>query len=171
MIRHIVLAILLLLAPGAAQAQQYGVNPCVQIPSTVTGGGAAGCQGVSVAYPLPVGPSAMSVNGATPTHVISAASTNATNIKATAGNVYSVVGINTNAATAFLKLYDKATAPTCNTDTVVATYPMVQNVPFSAPSIVGKAFVNGIGLCITGGIADNDNTSATTGIAVNLDFK
>lgn len=163
------LATILIAGPVHAQAP---VAPCVTIPATAQGNpGMANCQPVTTLYPLPAGPTAMAAGGATPTHLLSTASTNSTNIKATAGQVYNITGFNTNAATAFLKFYDKATAPTCNTDTVVATYPLVQNIPLPVNIQVGKTFLLGIGLCITGAIADNDNTNATTGIAVSLDFK
>jgi len=170
MLARLLAAAAFCLFASGAWAQQ--VKVCVPVATTAAIGGAYNCLDVTTANPFPAGPTASSTGGATPTHVVSTASTNATAIKTTGGTVYSVTGINTNATTAFLKLYDVATGtPTCNTSTVVATYPMVQNVPFSAPSIVGKNFVNGIGLCITGAIADNDNTNATTGIAVSVDFK
>lgn len=111
--------------------------------------------------------------GATPTHVLSTASTNSTSIKATPGNVYEVVAINTTATIYYLKFYDTAGAPTCNTATVVLTFP----VPFGTsssgggyviPVPVGASFKNGIGICLTAGIADNDNTNAATGVAINI---
>lgn len=107
-------------------------------------------------------------------HYLSTASTNATSVKATPGALYSVVAVNTSATVYYLKLYDKATAPTCASDTVVQTYPVPPNtaynpvvIPFTAP--VG--FQAGIGFCLTGGIADNDNTNAATGVAINLVFR
>lgn len=110
--------------------------------------------------------------GAIPTHILSAASTNSNLITTAAPHIiYDVTAFNTNATTAYLKFYDVAVAPTCNISSVVATYPLVQNVPFSIASIVGKQFNNGVGICITGGIADNDNTNATTGIVVDITFK
>src|SRR4051812_27164081 len=52
--------------------------------------------------------------GETPLHVLSTASTNS-NLIGTARPhlLFDVIAINTNAATAFLKFYDSATAPTC----------------------------------------------------------
>ena len=47
----------------------------------------------------------------------SAATTNATNVKATAGNIYTINLSNNGAAAAYFKLYNKATAPTVGTDT------------------------------------------------------
>lgn len=111
---------------------------------------------------------------ATPVHYLSAASTNATNVKASAGTVTSVTAVNTTATLYYLKLYDKASAPTCGTDTPVQTYP----VPASATGagltvnpVNGFAFSLGIGFCLTGGIADADTASAATGVAINLGYK
>jgi len=111
-----------------------------------------------------------------PFHLISQASTNSTNIKPAAGQVVTVVAINTTATIYYLKFYDLAVAPTCNTSTVVLTFP----VPFGATSAGGglsvplpqaAQFLNGIGICLTGGIADNDNTNAATGVAIDVFFK
>src|SRR5690242_4134795 len=52
-------------------------------------------------------------------HLISAATTNATNIKASAGQVYGYDIYNNNAAVRFVKFYNKATAPTVGTDTPI----------------------------------------------------
>ena len=118
-------------------------------------------------------PIAGPANGAFPAHYLSAANTNSTNVAAVKTNIYEIVAVNTTATLYFLKLYDKATAPTCGTDTPVMTLP----IPFgtsssgggvSVPIPVGAQFINGFGFCITGGIADNDSTSAATGIAVNF---
>lgn len=120
----------------------------------------------------PIPQSSIGCNGETPLHVLSAASTNSTLIGASRPHLlFDVVAINTNAATAFLKFYDTAAAPTCNTATVVHTIPLVQNIPVAYNSARGFAFSNGIGICITAGIADTDNTNATTGIAVSFGFK
>lgn len=145
---------------------QNAVRPCIGIPAAQQ----ANCVPIDTGNPLPV-TGAVSGGGGTQKQVISTASTNATSIKAAAGTLYDIVGINTNAATAYLKFYDKASAPTCASDTVLGTYPLIQNIPVSVPSWVGKAFSLGIGLCITAGIAANDNTNATTGIAVSLNYK
>lgn len=103
--------------------------------------------------------------------VISTASTNATSIKTSPGVFYSVHAVNTNATTAYLKLYNTSGAPTCNTSTVIANFPLVQNVPFNASFPNGASYGPGLGLCITGAQASNDNTNATTGITVTLTYK
>jgi hypothetical protein len=114
---------------------------------------------------------AVPCTAASPTHYLSAASTNATSVKNAAAALYAISAVNTNAATAYLKFYDKATAPTCNSDTVVMTVALVQNVPVNLSPQIGVAFANGIGFCITAAAADNDNTAATTGITLSLATK
>ena len=111
--------------------------------------------------------------GGTPYHYISGASTNSTNLKATGGRVYLVIAMNTNAAARYVKLYDKATAPTCGTDTPVQTYMLP---PSNSGAVInlgnGLNFQNGIGFCITGGMADNDTTAVSANdVALNLSWR
>lgn len=90
-------------------------------------------------------------------NAVMAATTNATVVKASAGFVDTVMVSNNGATIAYVKIYDKATAPTCGTDVPVlrlqafaaAAGPMVLNIPG------GRAFANGIGYCAVTGIADN----------------
>jgi len=55
----------------------------------------------------------------------SAATTNATNVKTTYGNLYSLQLQNTSASARYLKLYNKATAPTVGTDISTVLYRVV----------------------------------------------
>lgn len=120
-------------------------------------------------------PSLCGCVGATPVKVDSAASTNATSVKATVGLLCSVVAINTTATLYYLKFYNTAAAPTCNSDTVVQKFPVPASTsggpPVQIPFPDGMKFTTGIGLCLTGGIADNDNTNAATGVAISLGYK
>jgi hypothetical protein len=90
----------------------------------------------------------------------SAATTNATSVKASAGTIYSVTASNTGAAAAFVKLYNLATAPTVGTSTIAITLSVpaggTLNVPFGEP---GVRFSTGIGLAITNLAADTDTTA------------
>lgn len=52
------------------------------------------------------------------------ATTNATSVKATAGTIYAIVVSNTHSAVQFLKIYNKASAPTVGTDVPVLTIPV-----------------------------------------------
>lgn len=107
----------------------------------------------------------------TMSHQLTTASTNARNWKTSAGLVPSLSAINTTGTIYYLKFYDVAGTPTCNTDTVIGTYP-IPATPASTGSgiatLIGATFSNGIGTCVTGGIADNDNTNAAAGVAITL---
>jgi hypothetical protein len=103
---------------------------------------------------------------ATPTSltVNSAATTNATSVKGSAGTLYGVSVSNTGAAAAFVKFYNKATAPTVGTDVPVITL----SIPASgtvSPYLgdLGYRFATGIALAITNLAADSD----TTAVAAN----
>lgn len=111
--------------------------------------------------------------GSSSAHVISAATTNSTNLTTSRSIMTGFRAFNTNAATAFLKFYDLATAPTCNSSTVKLTVPLVQNALITDAQLQfwGVVFNAGIGVCITGAIADTDNTAATTGIAVDVYYQ
>ncbi|CAB5155703.1 hypothetical protein UFOVP149_24 [uncultured Caudovirales phage] len=94
----------------------------------------------------------------------SAATTNATSVKATAGRLFSVAVSNQNAAARFVKLYNKASAPTVGTDIPVMVIPLAassaQVIDFGA---FGSQFALGIAYAITGLIADADTTVVTAG--------
>jgi len=116
----------------------------------------------------------ITAQAATPVHYLSTASTNATNVKAAAGTLHSITAVNTTATIYYLKIYDKATAPTCGTDTPVQTYPVPASATGAGLTVnpfPGFAFTSGIGFCLTGGIADADTASAATGVAINLGYR
>ena len=90
----------------------------------------------------------------------SAASTNATSVKTSAGNLYSIAASNVGAAAAFLKIYNKASAPTVGTDVPVLTIPIaasgVAQVNFGSQ---GFRMGTGIAFSITNLAADSDATA------------
>lgn len=96
----------------------------------------------------------------TPSNVNSTATTNATLVKGSAGTLYNIGASNTGAAAAFIKLYNKATAPTVGTDVPVLTLvvPASGNVDFDLGPM-GHRFSAGIGLAITNLAADSDTTA------------
>lgn len=156
---------------GAAIAQGNGTAATairVALPTDGTGvvGLIAGTANIGA-----VNPAAAATGGATAAHILSAATTNSNSIKGSAGTLYTVHALSTNAATAYLKFYNIATAPTCASDTVLLTYPIVQNVPLAVDMPVGAAFSAGIGICITAAAADSDNAAATTGITLSVTYK
>lgn len=96
-----------------------------------------------------------------PSNINSAATTNGTLIKGSAGTLFSINAFNNGGAAAYVKLYNKATAPTVGTDIPVLVIPVPagsQNQPFTLGTL-GHRFALGIGLAITGGSADNDTTA------------
>lgn len=110
--------------------------------------------------------------GASQSKTVSAASTNATVVKASAGQVFGIVVNNVNAAVRYLKLYNKATAPTVGTDVPVKTIaiPAGQVVEITRPG--GLEFSAGIAFALTTEATD----AGTTGVAanehvVNIDYK
>lgn len=115
-----------------------------------------------------------SLAGATPYKLNSAASTNATSVKASTGKVYSIVLTNQNAATRYVKFYNKSSAPTVGTDTPVwvcavpggsAGAGMVVALPMPLK------FSTGIAFAITTGAADSDTGAvAANDVIVNLGY-
>jgi hypothetical protein len=92
--------------------------------------------------------------------IASAATTNATSVKASAGNLYNINASNAGAGAAYLKLYNKATAPTVGTDIPILIIPIPAsgnvNIEFGR---IGRRFNTGIALAITGAFAHTDTTS------------
>ncbi len=118
-----------------------------------------------------VHPVAHTAGGATPYKLVSAASTNATSVKASAGQVYSIVATNSNAAARYLKLYNKASAPTVGTDTPVQVYMLPAGGGVSITLPVGMIFATGIALATTTGAADSDTGAvALSEILINLTY-
>lgn len=101
--------------------------------------------------------------------LISAATTNATSVKASAGLLCGYIFGNQNGAVRYLKLYNKASAPTVGTDVPKLTIPMpggaTGHVSFPNPI----EFDTGIALALTTGVADaNAVAVAADEIVVNL---
>lgn len=112
--------------------------------------------------------------GATPCYITSAASTNATSCKGSAGTLYTVSAVNTTATLYYLRLYNTAAAPTCSSATG-----FIESIPVPAATTgagyvrdvsVGDAYGTGIGFCLTGGGSSTDNTNAATGVYLSLHY-
>lgn len=121
----------------------------------------------------PGNPTASTTGGYTPFKLISAASTNATNIKASAGTIGYITASSINAAARYLKIYNTAGAPTVGTDVPVHTFIIPgntagtgTNIPLPGPGI---SMSTGISIAITTGITDADTGAvALNEIAVNI---
>ncbi|MFZ3184245.1 MAG: hypothetical protein WA173_08880 [Pseudomonas sp.] len=90
----------------------------------------------------------------------SAATTNAASVKASAGTLAGLNASNIGAAVAYLKLYNKASAPAVGTDVPVLTIPIpAGNVVSLDFGTLGRVFTTGIALAITNLAADSDATA------------
>jgi hypothetical protein len=106
--------------------------------------------------------------------VIGAATTNATVVKASAGQVYEIVVTNINAAVVYLKLYNKATTPDEN-DTPVWRMAIPGNTAGAGLAKTfpnGLAFGTGISYRVVGGVADNSTTAVSANEQlINVGYK
>jgi hypothetical protein len=135
--------------------------------ATITANAAAGDGGIAFTQiagnPVISGATAASSSQTAPFNrhrALSAASDTPTNVKNSATNLAYCYVANDGGTKAFLKFYDKATAPS-NADTPVAT---ILLPPGSGQVIVNDAllrhpFTLGLGYRMVGLIADNDNTA------------
>jgi hypothetical protein len=106
---------------------------------------------------------------ATPYILNSLATTNGALILTGTSGLHAFYASNIGATTAYVKLYNKATAPTVGTDVPAMVIP----VPSNATNGLGTAtlpigtngfrFALGLGIAITGGVADSDTTAVTAG--------
>lgn len=103
--------------------------------------------------------------------VSAAASTNATSVKASAGRVYAITAYNAAATVRYLKLYNKASAPTVGTDVPVLTiaFGPLQQLSLTLMD-VGIYFSTGIAYALTTGSADSDTGALTAADVVGLNI-
>lgn len=154
-------------------AQINGVTPLMGNGATGTGS-----QRVTISdnqTPFGVIPTPGTSGGLSLSATQSAASTNSTSVKGSAGQVFHIHAINTTATLYYLRLYNSSSAPTCSSSTgFVMTIPIPASATGAGVVIdtgLGFAFSTGIGFCLTGGGANNDNTNAATGVYVNIGYK
>lgn len=143
----------------------------VELPTDGTG--VVGITGTVTVVPTPtVG------TGCTPYHLSggTAASTNSTNIKGSAGVVCVLSAINTTSTLYYLKVYNSASAPTCSSATdLTHVFPIPHNSGAGNgmiyPIALNEVYSTGIGFCVTGGGGDTDNTNAATGVYIEGSYK
>lgn len=97
----------------------------------------------------------------------SAANTNPTVAKASAGSLYTVTGYNASAGVIYLKFYNKATAPTVGTDVPVLTLALPALSAFSF-NLNGFPFTTGIAYGMATGAADNSAVAVAAGDVLGL---
>lgn len=110
--------------------------------------------------------------GFTPYNLISANTTNATNVKASSGTVYLLTAMNNAATICYLKVYNKASAPTVGSDTpvLILMLPATGGVSVPLPPI-GIAFGTGISFALTTNLVNSDTTAvAANQVTVNLGY-
>lgn len=107
-------------------------------------------------------------------HLVGAATDNATNIKASAGQVYSITAFNLSASPRYLKFHNTAGTPTAGSG-VTDTFLIPGNT--SGAGLVlnidkGIAFGTGIGITIVTGIADSNTTAiGASEVVINVYYK
>lgn len=162
---------------GAVSGTEMQVDVVAALPAGTNAiGKLAANSGVDIGDVDVTSTAAATSGGSTPGKVTSAASTNLTTVKASAGQLFSLCAFNTNAAAAYLKLYNKASNPTLASDTPVQVF----TIPGSATGagfvlpipVCGMAFGTGIALAITTGAADTDTGAvAANEVVVSYSFK
>jgi len=164
----------LLVTPDANSAvnvaQINGVTPLMGAGNTGTGS-----QRVTIATDqatVSVNDNGSTSGGASTCYITSAASTNSTSCKGSAGQIYGISAVNTTATTYYLRLYNSSSAPTCSSATgFIRTIPVLATGGAVEMRQVGAAFGTGIGFCLTGGGSSTDNTNAATGVYITLEYK
>lgn len=170
------LAVALILAavPAAAQAPTYLVDGPGGTAVPVASGGAGDVDSSTVR--IVNANDGMTLTG---TGVTSAATTNATSVKASAGRLIGMWLLNETTTKYYIRFYNLATTPACNSATgFVQSFPIP---PAAASGQVngyslsfapyGFAFTTGIGYCITANAASTDNNAAAVGIYGRLGVK
>lgn len=100
----------------------------------------------------------------------SAATTNSTLVKASAGRLFAVQGYNASGTVAYLKIYNKATAPTIGTDVPVKTIALPATTIFALDWPLGLYFPLGIGFGLTTAVADNSTAAVAAADILGLNF-
>jgi len=162
--RLLLLALLLWAAPVFAQ------QPVKTVTGSLTGI-EAGSNLIGETIPVST---ATTTDSLSTCYTASAASTNSTNCKGSAGNVYGIHVSNTTTTTYYLRMYNTSSAPTCSSSTgYVETIPAFDTAKGSVNGRMGlaQAYSTGISFCLTGGGSSTDNTNAATGVTVTILYK
>lgn len=116
---------------------------------------------------------------ATPTgttyNLVTTVSNNLNNIKNAAGNLFEITVSNPTATAAYVKLYNKASAPVVASDVPVMTIA----IPATAAGVgeksfnfgaIGKRFATGIAIAVVGAAVATDATNTVAGIQINATY-
>lgn len=140
------------------------------LPAALAAGGGLKVEGVAGGVAQPVNLQPTTSGGSSMYRNLDLGTTGQV-VKNASGQLYGYYIYNNASATRFLKLYDKATAPT-NSDTPVMTYPIPAGSAANVAFPNGVAFASGISVRATTGIADNDTGAPSTNdVVTNLNYK
>lgn len=98
----------------------------------------------------------------------SAASVNATSAKASAGRIFTIIAYNTTASTIYLKVYNKASAPTVGSDTPILTLPIPPGGGLAIDWAKGFYCSTGIAYALTTSVADAGSAAVGAGDVTGL---
>lgn len=159
--------------PATSSVMMAGFE-CDETATDSVDEGDAGAARMTADRKVIVNPQPHTAGGLSMSSVIGAATTNATVVKASAGQVYEIVVTNINAAAVYLKLYNKATTPDEN-DTPVWRMAIPGNTAGAGLAKTfpnGLAFGTGISYRLVGAVADNSTTAVSASEQlVNVGFK
>lgn len=155
---------------GSLKITARGSGAAIQPATTLAGGTTAATQSTgSTSAAWLIAAAGIANNLTTTTSVNSAASTNAANVKTTAGTVYNIFIHNASAATRYVRFYNKASAPTVGTDVPVQVIAVPAGSSKEITSPVGIKYGTGIGYSITAAAGATDATAVAAG-DVQLSF-
>lgn len=104
-------------------------------------------------------------------HLVSAATTNETTVKASAGQVYGITVYNNAGYPVYVKFHNTASTPTPGSG-VVRTFGVQAGTQAFYSQPAGIAFGTGIGITIVKGIADNNSTAvAASDCVLDVEYK
>lgn len=99
------------------------------------------------------------------------ATTNATSVKTGAGNILELSATNIGTSMIFIKLFNKASAPTVGTDIPIVIIPVAAGTVAAYEfGHLGKRFNAGIAYAITANAADSDTTAITAGSKLHMTY-
>ncbi len=124
------------------------------------------------AFAVQAQPTPVTSGGLSKCFLVAAASSNSTNCKASAGQVYHISAFNNSATVAYLHMINAASAPTCSSATTADEIMVPANGGVEREVTLGDAYSTGISFCLSGGIAANDNTAvAASAFTVTVFYK
>ncbi len=127
---------------------------------------------VSAASGLTVNTVPATAGGCSRHHFVSAATTNAGNVKASPGQLFGVRVFAKSAYPIYVKVHNVTGSPTVGTTPVEITIAAQAGQPGVYSNPLGSAFSAGIARSVTKGIADNDTQAvAAEDCVVDFDFK